>query len=506
MTSTIDRNEALAADVADAQALFEEAHRLRRRRRWVGAALAVTVIGVAVRFLTVGGQPTSNSSDNGSASLAPSPGVVASATWRVASPTVWHHGLPGNYLGFGPSTMLTCAVGSASTCYVMLQANGVRPDGTISALPYLAPLSTSAYRSTDAGTTWIRLPLPQHTWLSSNLACPGATTCEVGAIVGATAGSTPGQTGLAELLTTVDGGQSWLVHDLPAWVGIVTYLSCPTSSDCVMLAWPRDADVIGGVQPFAGSDRFFPTPVLSTDDGGARWSSGTLPSGPASVHYQLSSLTCPTTTRCVVLATRARIVDTAVGGTGYKRADNADLLLSSGDGGHSWTVASLPSTLTAQQLVPVAVACGAGQSRCVAIAAPSPSSSGQQAPIVLTNTNGSPKWTAVPSTGVSALSDQGLANVEGMLVCQAVGHCGVVTSTGIAFTSDGGSNWRATTLPPVPAGYQPAESWVTQTSCLTSGICIALEDMVSVASSSPSEQTGTRVLTDAGRGAATDGS
>lgn len=501
MTSTIDRNEALAAYVADAQALFEEAHRLRRRRRWVGTALAVTVIGVAVGFLTAGGQPTSNSSDNNSASLAPSPGVVASATWRVASPTVWHHGLPGNYLGFGPSTMLTCAVGSASTCYVMLQANGVRPDGTVLALPYLTPLSTSAYRSTDAGTTWIRLPLPQHTWLSSNLACPGATTCEVGAIVGATAGSTPGQTGRAELLTTVDGGQSWLVHDLPAWVGIVTYISCPTSSDCVMLAWPRDADVIGGVQPFAGSDRFFPTTVLSTDDGGARWSSGTLPSGPPSVHYQLSSLTCPTTTRCVVLATRARIVDTTVGGTGYKQADDADLLLSSGDAGHSWTIASLPATVTGPQLV-LAVACGAGRSRCVAIAAPLPSSPSQQAPVVLTNSNGSRKWAAVPSTGLSALSDGGLANVEGMLACQLAGHCGVVTSTGIAFTSDGGSNWRATTLPPVPAGYQPAESWVTQTSCLTSGICIALEDMAHPRSG----QLGTRVLTDAVRSSASHGS
>jgi hypothetical protein len=138
----------------------------------------------------------------------------------------------------------------------------------------------------------------------------------------------------------------------------------------------------------------------------------------------------------------------------------------------------------------------------VAIAAPLPSSPSQQAPVVLTNSNGSRKWAAVPSTGLSALSDGGLANVEGMLACQLAGHCGVVTSTGIAFTSDGGSNWRATTLPPVPAGYQPAESWVTQTSCLTSGICIALEDMAHPRSG----QLGTRVLTDAVRSSASHGS
>jgi hypothetical protein len=384
----------------------------------------------------------------------------------------------------------------------MVQGNGIWPNGTVSApVPALAPLSTSVFESTDAGTNWKQLSLPDHTWLSSNLTCPKAATCEAGAIVGATAGSTPGQTGRAVLMTTIDGGQHWSVHRLPAWVGMLTSVSCPTSLNCAMLAWPRDANVIGGVQPYEGADRFYPTTILATGDGGATWSKATLPSAAPSVYYQLSSLTCPTTTRCVVLATRSHIVDSS---DGYRQTDDAQLLLSSGNGGRSWTVASLPPTVAAHQLAPSAVACTTGQSRCFAVASPSLDSATQPTPVLLTSTTNNGPWTAVPSTGPTPVSDWGLADVEGTQPCLTNSFCAVVTSgSALGVTGNGELHWHASTLPPVPTGYESNNS-VTQTSCLASGTCLALQDMTAHVAITGPYDDGARVLTDADRSSTPD--
>ena len=455
--------------------------------------MALALLVVVATAVVVGGRTGSDGSGNGR-SLAPSPGAPVPARWRAANPVVWEFGLPGNYLGFGQATQLTCAAGSSSTCYVMVQGNGIRPNGTLSvSAPALAPLSTSVFVSTDAGTNWKQLRLPDDTWLSSNLACPGTGMCEAGAIVGASAGPAPGQTGRAVLLTTVDGGQHWSVHRLPAGIALVTSLSCPTSLNCAVSAWPRNANVIAGRQPYAGADRFYPTIDLSTDDGGATWSRAMLPSAPRSVYFQLSSLTCPRATQCVELATTSRIVDAS---GSYRQTDDTQLLLSSDNGGRSWVIDSLPPAMAAQQLAPVEVSCSDGQSRCFAIASPSPTTANQPSSVLLTSTGDHRTWTEIPSTGPVPASGWALVDVEGTQPCRTSNFCSVVTAgSTVGITANGSLRWRVATFPAVPAGYAPDNS-VTQTWCVASGTCLALQDMTPPPTALGLHGDGARVLTD----------
>ncbi len=238
----------------------------------------------------------------------------------------------------------------------------------------------------------------------------------------------------------------------------------------------------------------------------AKWSKATLPSGPPSVYYELSSLTCPTTTRCIVLATRSKIVDSS---NGYRQTDDAQLLLSSANGGRSWTVASLPSTVAAHQLAPSAVACAAGQSRCFAVAASSSFSAAQPTPVLLTSATSNGRWTAVPSTGPTPASYSGLADVEGTQPCSTNTFCAVVTwGSSIGVTGNGELHWHASTLPPVPTGHAfQSNNSITQISCLASGTCLALQDTTAyapykTAPGPPNDSA--RVLTDADRSSAAD--
>lgn len=463
------------AEVTDEQALIEEARRRQRRRqRRVGTLLVavLAVIAGLVAYQSSGSPPATTGSG--------SSGEAAGTTWRSAGTAVWQHGLPGNYLGFGPSTTITCVGAASSACYVIIQANGVQPDGaptTPGVAPALAALRSSAYRSDDGGSSWTTLPLPGDAWLSSRLACSGPSTCAVGAIIGASPGSTPGHSGRAVVLTTSDGGRTWSAHKVPGAVGLVTDLACPSAAHCVALAWGRSVPTIAGLQPYSGANRFFPTSVLTTEDGGRTWSTSTLPKTPSGVYDDLSSVTCPTSAQCIVLGERADIVEHD---GGYVEANEALLVLSSHDGGHSLT-----TSYRGPSLWPDGVACANGSS-CLALAqrAPSP-------PVVLSTSDGGRTWTTVSSSGPSA----DFAPTAGSLACPSPGHCLSAAGVGVATTSDGGRRWSTTSsFPNLPVGY--ASNDVDEISCLGSGVCLALDDMGHPASSATGAM-GTRVLTNA---------
>jgi len=83
--------------------------------------------------------------------------------------------------------------------------------------------------------------------------------------------------GEAGVLTTTDGGSTWIGHNLPASVGLVTDLACPTDSHCVGLALSDIDATIKGVQPYAGVYRFYRPVWFTTDNGGITWAESSVP-------------------------------------------------------------------------------------------------------------------------------------------------------------------------------------------------------------------------------------
>jgi photosystem II stability/assembly factor-like uncharacterized protein len=425
----------------------------RGERRWVAAVVGTVAVAGAVILAVVYG-PRSSVTDNG---VAHQP---TSATWTVVAADRWPRQFgPPNISNFGAPDTITCAPGSISTCDVTVNTVSV-PEPSVP--------TSAAYRTTDSGSTWRKLSLPAHPWLSSAFSCSGPSTCAVGAAVGIGATGTPDFSGRGAVLTTDDGGRRWTVHDLPSAFGLVTDLSCPTPTHCVVFAWRRGADPLPN--PYAGFDRFYPTTVLTTDDGGRTWSVAALPpASPPSVRYALASnsggsLTCPTVTTCDATGEQAEIITTD---GSYVQQDARSVALVSGNGGRSWTVTHRTDIGGADTL---SIAC-AGGSTCRMIANPGP---GLTAPYeVFASDDGGRRWSSVSSTGLPLPSVEAVAS----MTCASVDDC-VLAANGngatgptLLTTTDGGRVWRSEALPAAPVGAS-----VAGFSCGSSGPCLALID------------------------------
>ncbi|HEX4082935.1 MAG TPA: hypothetical protein VHX40_08230, partial [Acidimicrobiales bacterium] len=118
------------------------------------------------------------------------------------------------------------------------------------------------------------------------------------------AATSAGPYGASTVLTSADGGRSWTV---PGAIGLapadLSAIACPTALDC----W------VAGLGSQAGTATQ-PTGVIeSTNDGGATWSSETLPTratpaqqastGLADLDIEdVSSISCPADASCLAMA------------------------------------------------------------------------------------------------------------------------------------------------------------------------------------------------------------
>lgn len=383
------------------------------------------------------------------------------ATWRVTTGGRWSRVFaPPNVSNFGAPDTITCPPGSISTCYVA--ANSV-------SLPAASTSTSAAYRTTDSGTTWRSLTLPAHTWLSSAFSCRGPRTCVVGADEGFDTADTPDFSGRAAVLTTDDGGRRWTVHYLPSAFGLVTDLSCPTPAHCVAFAWLRGSDPLPN--PQAGFDRYYPTTVLTTDDGGRRWERSSLPPGAPTVRFELASdaggsLTCPTATVCDATGDEAQIVTT---GGDYVVQGDTSVALVSGDGGRSWKITHRTSLVG-----PGTLSISCVRSTCRMLADPGP---GLTSPYdVLASDDGGRRWSPLAATGLPLPEIGELGSIR----CPSVDDCLIPANgpdtTGPSFlaTGDGGRHWQTEALPSPPTGEIGRS--VAAVSCSTSGSCLALVD------------------------------
>jgi hypothetical protein len=223
----------------------------------------------------------------------------AGATWAQASvPT-------------GAIVVTTVACADATDC------TAIASDGT----------TFWSAHSTDFGRTWVREgDLPPGFLDAGNLSCVTGAACLVTGYTATTAGH-----GQGAIAISTDGGVTWAAATVPAGTGLVQDAVCATISSCLAVGTTSTTvsavDMFGVACPSrstcaAVGTNWIGTPVVGTgavarsDDGGATFAASATEYTPLA----LTSLSCPTTQRCVAVGgdTVARITlpHTTSSGTG----------------------------------------------------------------------------------------------------------------------------------------------------------------------------------------------
>ncbi len=123
--------------------------------------------------------------------------------------------------------------------------------------------------TTDGGTTWVAQTTPTGTGTLTGVSCATATTCEA---VGATSSFAP------TIVATTNGGTTWTAQTVPSGVFSLAAISCVSTSTC---------EAVGGALSAAG--------VVATINGGTTWTTQTVPPG----NSNLATVSCESTSDCV---------------------------------------------------------------------------------------------------------------------------------------------------------------------------------------------------------------
>ena len=323
-----------------------------------------------------------------------------------------------------------------------------------------------ATTTSDGGVHWASVSLPPRIETPPVISCPSAKSCvAVGGTIVANPvrssltppGSTPNPQNLGEVVRTTDGGETWARSVLPAGVGRLTGVSCPTKSFCVAVGETRDGNrgvalvttnsgrgwthlslprgegslalvscrsvsncVLVGGGPFGGAT------VITTTNGGKSWAQTRLPQAPPGTDIS-EGISCPST-RCFI-----------VGGYTLEDGTPSGLIFTSSNSGKLWTSQSLPSGTTGL----LGISCRTPTS-CVVVGG----GYGGVGGIILTTTDAGETWTPrsepVAASGLESVSCPAIDR------CVAAGNSPSATSPSgirpvVATTSDGGITWTTYT-------------------------------------------------------------
>jgi hypothetical protein len=288
------------------------------------------------------------------ASCAAAPGVTSSSTPKVlgqqsGSPTVVGQPAPA---GTGDLSATSCA--DASHCWAV----GV-PDPNATTATTTAPKPATVIVATaNGGRTWSSQSVTLNpTPALTGIACPKVKDCMA-------VGSTGSDPGAGAVMTSHDGGHSWVQATSPAGAVAVASVQCTTSADCTALvsdgtsifsastvnfgrAWVQGGtlpaglggalDLWCGVSGTCLVAGYTPTTaghgqgaVAISANGGTTWTAATVPTGVG----VLQAASCLSTSRCLAGGTTSTTVSDVVPAKG--------LLLLSTNGGHSWSAVPGP--------------------------------------------------------------------------------------------------------------------------------------------------------------------
>jgi photosystem II stability/assembly factor-like uncharacterized protein len=294
---------------------------------------------------------------------------------------------------------------------------------------------------------------PEPGWLT----CPTAATCYV---EGDSSRSPSGPADMNSFYVSTDGAQTWRVLPVPDGVTFTSALSCASAMDCA-----------------AGGLYYGHQPVyLTTASGGHSWTVSPLPAGVG----QILSLDCVTATTCRGLASASGKAMSP----GFGMLFSGMHFVVTTDGGRRFTVVPFPEGASIQS-----VTCPTA-SHCVAIGMHS-SSNPRTGPdldhgVLLTSDNGGITWQkhAWPKGyGPGVFPDVTCVDASHCAMIGFVEHNGTegnqvgytsgkdaVQYTVIAFSTDGGVTWTASTLPhTIPYPMMDALTCPTALTCYAAG-------------------------------------
>ena len=292
---------------------------------------------------------------------------------------------------------------------------------------------------------------------------PGPLTCPTAAICyveGDNSTSPSGPADMNSFYVSTDGAQTWSVLPVPAGVTFTSALSCASATDCT-----------------AGGLYYGHQPVyLSTASGGHSWTVSPLPADAG----EILDLDCVTATTCRGLAS----APANVANQGLELFVSGMHFVTTPDGGRHFTVVPFAAGASIQS-----VTCPTA-SRCVAIGVHS-NFNPRTGPdldhgVLLTSDDGGLTWQQhawpkgygpgpvpdVTCTDASHCAMIGFVERNGREGNQAGYTSGkdAVQYTVIAFSSDGGATWTASTLPDtIPYPMMDALTCPTTQTCYAAG-------------------------------------
>ena len=280
-------------------------------------------------------------------------------------------------------------------------------------------------------------------------------------------------------LTTANGGHSWTVRPLPADVGQIIRLACVTATTCRGLGWPSGQPSDPGMGTHSGM-RFF-----VTSDGGRHFAVSSFPKDAA-----IQTVACPTASRCVAIGFYSDFdlrtgpdLDTGV-------------LLTSDDGGRTWQRGTWPKGYGPSWQSEVTCA---DASHCAMIgfierngtegnqAGYTSGKDAIQYTVIAFSSDGGATWTAstlprsMPYPMIDALTCPAATTCYaggGDFIAQRIGNGYSAESSVVAVTHNAGRTWQRVTFAVparVPGGMQ-SDSFmeIGQIQCPQADACVAM--------------------------------
>jgi photosystem II stability/assembly factor-like uncharacterized protein len=224
----------------------------------------------------------------------------------------------------------------------------------------------SMFTTTDGGMTWSALPIPGSSTGGGLLSCSSASNCVA---MYSTPG--PGGQGIQYVsLTTSDGGRDWAAASIPGTFR-PDVLDCFVGGRCIA----------GGYEPDSyrmTTGEAAPAALIYSSDGGASWVSASLPSGGSSI----DAVSCSDTEHCMAVE------------SGPAAAPTTSMILVTENGGETWAPTNVPAGLSL-----IAVSCPATLD-CWASGSSSGLGGTNSRGVILSTRDGGSSWTSeqVPTT------------------------------------------------------------------------------------------------------------
>ena len=280
---------------------------------------------------------------------------------------------------------MTCP--TADTCMLLGGTSGAASNSQI------------MFTTTDGGQSWTTLPLPGGTGDAAMLlSCATALDCD-------SLQNVPGPAGLGGVRyisnVTTDGGHTWSASAMP---GTFRGYALECSSPALCIAAGSEPTSYRITDPTTQGD---PAAVLYSSDGGVTWTRGSVPAG----GDVIGSMSCADPSHCMA-------VDITLG------TARSSGVLTSANGGQTWSAS--PSRNLAQ-LNLESISCPT-DSDCWVSGSTLPTGGDENADlqgVILSTHDGGQTWTSeqVPT-------DQGVPlGVIGGLACSAVAHCLALANT-----------------------------------------------------------------------------